>query len=277
MNGTAGDLTNATRFFDLPDGRLAYDDAGEGPLIIATPAMLDLRSELRLLTPRLLAAGFRVVTIDQRGMGETSARWPEYGSSPMARDLIALIEHLDAGPAIVYGTSNGAAAGVCMAAERPDLVRGLVLAAPFVRDGKISWLQRQLMGIMRIPFLTLPLYMSYYPKWEPRQPRVPDFDEHVAKLKANLSEPSRRHVIRAYMFEQTHREAEARLGEVAVPSLVIMGSGDVDWPDPTGEARWIASQLGSEILILDGAGHHPHVESPDEVAGAVIAFAEPLR
>jgi len=150
-------MTSETRFLDLPDGRLAYDDSGEGPLIVATPAMLDLRSELRLLTPLLIEAGFRTVTIDQRGMGETSGRWPEYGSIPMARDLIALIKHLDAGPAILYGTSNGAAAGVYLAAERPDLVRGLVLAAPFVRDGKVSWVQRQLMGVMRVPLLTLPL------------------------------------------------------------------------------------------------------------------------
>ena len=73
---------SSTEFFDLPDRRLAYDDAGQGPLIIATPAMLDLRSELRFLVPRLVEAGFRVVSVDQRGMGETSARWPAYGSEP---------------------------------------------------------------------------------------------------------------------------------------------------------------------------------------------------
>src|ERR671930_1984394 len=94
---------STTKFLDLPDGRLAYDDVGEGPLIVATPAMLDLRSELRFLTPLLVNAGFRVVTIDQRGMGETSGVWPAYGSIPMAHDLIALIRHLDAGPAIIYG------------------------------------------------------------------------------------------------------------------------------------------------------------------------------
>ena len=62
--------------------------------------------------PLLVEAGLRVVTVDQRGMGASSATWPEYGSTPLALDLIALIRHLDAGPAIIYGTSNGAAAGV---------------------------------------------------------------------------------------------------------------------------------------------------------------------
>ena len=264
----------ATQFLELAGGRFAYDDTGAGPLVVATPAMLDLRSELRFLTPLLVDAGFRVVTVDQRGMGETSGQWPAYGSLPLAQDLMALIRHLDAGPVIIYGTSNGAAAGVYVAAEAPELVRGLVLAAPFVRDGKMSWIQRQLEGIMRIPFLTRPLYMSYFPRWEPRKPA--DFAEHAARLKANLTEPDRRNVIKAYMFEQTHRESEKRLGKVKVPSLVIMGTGDVDWPDPAAEAQWIAGQLGSRVLMLDGAGHHPHVEYPKEIAQAVAEFARSL-
>lgn len=263
-----------TSFFDLPDGRLAYDDVGSGPLIVATPAMLDLRSELRFLVPRLVDAGFRVVSIDQRGMGETSGEWPAYGSIPMAHDLMALIRHLDAGPALIYGTSNGAAAGVYIAAEAPELVRGLVLAAPFVRDGKMSWVQRQLTNVMKVPFLTLPIYMSYFPKWEPKPPA--DFAEHAAKLRDNLKEPSRHKVIRAYTFQQSHREAELRLDRVRVPSLVIMGTGDVDWPDPAAEANWIVERLGSELLMLDGAGHHPHVEYPEEIARAVVEFAKRL-
>jgi pimeloyl-ACP methyl ester carboxylesterase len=271
MNATTA---STTQFLDLPDGRLAYDDTGDGPLIVATPAMLDLRAELRFLVPLLVNAGFRVVTVDQRGMGETTAAWPAYGSEPLARDLIALIRHLDAGPAVIYGTSNGAAAGVWAAAEEPELVRGLVLAAPFVRDGKTSWIQRQLERTMKIPFLTLPIYISYFPKWEPKQPRVGDFDEHLSKLRANLT--GRRNVIKAYIFEQTHRDAEARLGEVRVPSLVIMGTADVDWPDPEAEAKWIVSQLGSQLLLVDGAGHHPHVEDPQEVAEAVVDFARRL-
>jgi pimeloyl-ACP methyl ester carboxylesterase len=214
------------------------------------------------------------VTVDQRGMGQTSGRWPQYGSTPLAYDLIALLRHLDAGPAVIYGTSNGAAAGVYVAAEAPDLVRGLVLSAPFVRDGRMSWMQRQLANVMRVPFLTLPIYLSYFPKWEPRRPA--DFDEHLAKLKANLQEPSRRGVIKAYLLEQSHREAEARLGKVAVLSLIVMGTGDVDWPDPLAEAGWIQERLGSDLLTLDGAGHHPHVEYPREIADAVTAFTARL-
>jgi pimeloyl-ACP methyl ester carboxylesterase len=263
-----------TKFLDLPDGRLAYDDTGEGPLIIAIPAMLDLRAELRFVTPLLVGAGFRVVTVDQRGMGETSARWPEYGSTPLARDLMALLRHLDAGPAIVYGTSNGAAAAVYADAEAPELIRGLVLVAPFVRDGRMSFVQRQLMNVMRIPGLAAPLYLSYFPKWEPKPPA--DFAEHKARLAANLKEPGRGGVIKAYMLQQSHAEAEARLGKVTAPALVIMGTGDIDWPDPVVEAKWLAGRLSAELVLLDGAGHHPHVEFPGEIAEAVTAFARKI-
>ena len=67
---------SSTKFFDLPDGRLAYDDAGQGPLSIATPAMLDLRSELRFLVPRLVEAGFRVVIVDQRARRSSATARP---------------------------------------------------------------------------------------------------------------------------------------------------------------------------------------------------------
>ncbi|MBC6458109.1 alpha/beta fold hydrolase [Actinomadura sp. HBU206391] len=260
-----------TKFLDLPGGRIAYDDMGEGPLIVCTSAMLDLRSELRFLTPLLVEAGFRVVTLDQRGMGESSGQWPEYGSTPLAHDLIALIRHLDAGPAIVYGTSNGAAAGVYANAEAPELIRGLVLAAPFVRDGEQPFVQRMLMNVARINAIALPMYLSYYPKWEPKRPA--DFDEHVAKLKANLKQRDRRGVIKSYMLEQSHAEAEARLDRVTAPALVIMGTGDIDWPDPVAEAKWVVERLSAELVLLDGAGHHPHVEYPAEIAEAVVAFA----
>lgn len=262
-----------TRFLDLPGGRLAYDDEGDGRLIVCLPSMLDLRSQFRFLRPLLLRAGYRVVTVDQRGMGETSARWPEYGSTPLAHDLLALLRHLDAGPALVYGCSNGAAAAVWVAAEAPKLVAGLVLAAPFVRDGEAGFAQKLTTAIMRIPGLALPLYMSYYPKWEPSPPA--DFAEHKANLRANLKEPGRGKVIAGYL-SMSHAESEARLDRVQAPTLGIMGTGDIDWPDPAAEADWVAQKLNCEVVLLDGAGQHPQVEFPEKVGDAVSAFQRTL-
>ncbi len=61
-----------TKFLNVPGGRLAYSDEGKGSLIIAVPGMDDLRSSYRFLTPKLAMAGYRVVSLDVRGHGESS-------------------------------------------------------------------------------------------------------------------------------------------------------------------------------------------------------------
>jgi len=41
----------------------------------------------------------------------------------------------------------------------------------------------------------------------------------------------------------SHQEAEALLPEVSVPTMVVMGEQDPDFPDPAQEANWIGRQL----------------------------------
>ena len=77
--------------------------------------------------PTLVAGGARVVTVDLRGHGDSSADWPGYGMAETAADLMALLDHLDAGPAAVVATSFAPAAALWAAADRPDLIGRLVL------------------------------------------------------------------------------------------------------------------------------------------------------
>ena len=67
--------TPPTQFLPVAEGHIAYDDTGGcGPLVLAIPGMGDLRSEYRALRPLLQQAGYRVVTMDIRGHGETTVR-----------------------------------------------------------------------------------------------------------------------------------------------------------------------------------------------------------
>src|SRR5215469_3694142 len=95
-----------TQYLSLMDGTIAFDDQGQGPLVLCMPAGGDLRSAYRFLTPQLVAAGYRVVTMDMRGQGESSATWPEYTDAALASDMLALIGHLGGGPACIVGTSK---------------------------------------------------------------------------------------------------------------------------------------------------------------------------
>ncbi len=56
-----------TQFLKRPEGAIAYDDTGSGPLVVCAPSMGDVRGEYRFLASQLVTAGHRVVTMDLRG------------------------------------------------------------------------------------------------------------------------------------------------------------------------------------------------------------------
>ena len=74
----------ATEYLKLGSGKIAYDDTGSGPLVVCAP-LGDLRAEYRFLTPQLVDAGFRVVTLDLRGHGESSLHWLDYSVRAQGR------------------------------------------------------------------------------------------------------------------------------------------------------------------------------------------------
>lgn len=135
----SGAAVPTTQFLDRPGGRLAYDDtAGAGPLVICLPSLGDLRQEYRFLAPQLVVAGYRVVTMDLRGHGESSVGWDDYSAAAVGSDIVALVRELESGPAIVVGTSMSAGAAVWAAADAPDLIAGQVLIGPFVRSATVG-------------------------------------------------------------------------------------------------------------------------------------------
>lgn len=120
---------------EIDGGRLAMEVEGEGPLIICQPAMGDTRDSFAPLATQLVAAGYRVARIDLRGHGDSTATFARYGDEPAADDYLTVIKTLGGGPAVLIGSSMSAGASVIAAGREPDLVAGLVLCAPFLRNG----------------------------------------------------------------------------------------------------------------------------------------------
>ena len=136
---------------------------------------------------RCAQAGYRVACTDLRGHGDSDTTFTSYGDVETAADLIALIEELG-GPAVIAGNSMGAAAAVLAAAQRPELVSGLVLIGPFVRNPATSVIQRiMLRAAMARPWAAL-AWKSYLPKlYAGRRPA--DFDEYRGQIVASLRRP----------------------------------------------------------------------------------------
>ncbi|HEY2277358.1 MAG TPA: alpha/beta hydrolase [Streptosporangiaceae bacterium] len=126
-----------TEYLDLDGGRIAYDVAGEGPLIVLSHGIGDRRQAFRFLGPMLTQAGFRVAAADMRGHGDSSLGWPSITRTDVAGDLVALIRHLG-GPAIIVGHSLSGGAATIAAATAPDLVQGIVEVGPFTKKLSVS-------------------------------------------------------------------------------------------------------------------------------------------
>jgi len=269
------DKTLPTQYLELPEGRIAFDDTQTtGPLVICVPGLGDIRATYRFLAPALSAAGYRVVTMDLRGHGESSTGWSDYRDTTIGDDVLALIRQLNAGPAILIGNSYGGAAVAYAAAVAPGSVAGLVLLDAWVHDLPQTLVQR--LAIWVVARLGagawIPYYKSLYVSQQP-----PDMDAYLAALKANLRERGRFAATRAMMYG-SHATVETQLGQVKSPTLIVLGSKDPDFPDPAGEARFTADKLSSatstRIQMIEGAGHYPHAEMPEQVQSALMAFLQ---
>ncbi len=268
----------ATSYLDRGEGRIAYDVQGTGPLVICLHGMGDLRSVYRFTVPVLVDAGFRVATMDLRGHGDSDDTFSTFDDVAAGSDAIALIEHLGGergvgggDRALVLGNSMGAGAAVWAAAERPDLVTGIALMGPFVRNPAINPLQLLMFRVL----LTRPwgaiAWRSYYPRYYPGRPPA-DLGQHIERIRTSMRRGRHwRSFVRTTRSD--HTPARDRLSRVKVPVLVVMGTKDVDWPDPTAEARFVAESLNGELLLVPGAGHYPMTEYPELVNPALVAFA----
>lgn len=267
------DLRNAgapTLYLQRDQGRIAYDVSGEGPLVVLVPGMGDLRSSYRFLAPALIAAGYTVATTDLRGHGDSGTTFTSFGDDATASDIVALIAELGR-PAVVVGNSLAAGAGVIAAADRPELIAGLVLVGPFVRNPKVAPGMKTLMRVMMAPLWVASVWKAYLPSlYAGAKPA--DFDQYRDAVVTKLRDPAYGRAFSQTTRQTDHAVAEARLAEVTAPTLVVMGERDPDFSNPTEEAAWIGSTLQAEVTMVPDAGHYPQSQQPELTATAILGF-----
>jgi pimeloyl-ACP methyl ester carboxylesterase len=115
---------------DVPGARLHHEVRGSGPLLVLVGAPMDAAAFAPLAD--LAAGAHTVLTTDPRGIGRSPVDDPDADATPELRadDLARLITHLDAGRAVVFGSSGGAVSALALAQARPDLVRTVIAHEP---------------------------------------------------------------------------------------------------------------------------------------------------
>jgi pimeloyl-ACP methyl ester carboxylesterase len=120
--------------------RISYDVHGEGKrLIVLVHGLLMNRRMFDRLAPELAGRGNRVVTVDMLGHGRSDR--PEdlrlYSMPLFARQVVALLDHLEEESAVIGGTSLGANIALELAVRYPDRARALFIEMP-VLDNALS-------------------------------------------------------------------------------------------------------------------------------------------
>ena len=256
----------------VPGADLYYELRGQGPLLalIGSP----MGTEPFRAVAELLAADHLVLTADPRGTDRSRLDDPATDATPELRadDLARLLTHLDAGPAVVVGSSGGAVTALALAQDHPDLAHTVVAHEPPLaellddRDRRREATER-----MVATYLAGDVVGAWRRFFAEAELGIPD--EAVEEMFAGDRAPQqvadeRYFFAHTLLPTTTWRPDLARLR--SFPTRVVVGIGE----DSTGQmcdatSTALAAGLGIEPVWFPG-GHAGFAEDPD-------AFAERLR
>jgi pimeloyl-ACP methyl ester carboxylesterase len=212
--------------------RIHYEIAGAGPSLLLIPGLGASIRDMRALV-RGLAAHATVVTLDNRGVGESDKPDEPYPMETLAADAVAVLDDAGVERAVVLGYSLGGRIALQLTLDHPERVERLVLLATGARV--IPTWQRNLL------FALLP-HLPIGPR--PRQP--------------------------IYAFKRQRVASESydgrdRLGEIRVPTLVVHGRSDTTAPPELG-VELQEGIPGSRLEWYDGG----HIAPISHRSGAVV-------
>ncbi|WP_174575679.1 alpha/beta fold hydrolase [Nocardia miyunensis] len=239
--------------------RIAYRDSGpaaashplsEVPVLLAHGMGGDGHTWDRF-GRRLFRSGRRVIVPDLRGHGR-SAHAGSYRFDDFGADLLRLCEQLELTSVDLVGHSLGGYAVSCVAIERPELVRRLVIEEqplPLRSDAEHLTLTRRLPTVPELWHATTSLL---------RHPRaVLAFDRSMTR-------------IALAQFRTPNPQWWERLGEIAAPTLMLRG-GPGGMVDPDKLALLRATVPDCTVESFD-CGHSIHRDRYREFAAAVLPF-----
>jgi pimeloyl-ACP methyl ester carboxylesterase len=249
-------------YVDIGEAELWVEDTGgDGtPLVLLHAAAGNARA-WDVQRPLFEASGIRVITLDQRGFGQTRVEPGKETSGSVAGDLEALVSQLNLPRFFLLGTAYGGFGAVEFAADNPDALKAFVLSTSIagITDSEFAALRKELTppSVAELPVAVRELG-GWYRESDP---------EGVKRFEAM------EHGSHAAGFRQPTRQPNtlARLGEIKAPSLVIAGGDDTYIPEPV--MKLIADSFsGAEYEIIPDVGHSPFWEKPEVWNEVVTRF-----
>jgi pimeloyl-ACP methyl ester carboxylesterase len=277
-------------YADLGEVRLHYVEAGEGPLVILLHGFPEFWFSWRFQIPALAAAGLRVVAPDMRGYN-LSAK-PEgvwaYDSDRLAADVRDLILERGAQSAHLVGHDWGAGVAWATAMNHPEVVERLaILNLPHPRQ--------LLHGLRRPPQMLMSWYFFFFQlPWLPERvvrarrwwyfraawlgtaARAEAFTERdIQRYIEAWSQPGAATATINYyraLLRQSPSRAEARIGLISAPTLVIFGERDRYLSNKLAEPDRADVPNLERVVRLPEASHWVHHDEPERVNELLLEF-----
>ncbi|MGV7207031.1 3-oxoadipate enol-lactonase [Oxalobacteraceae bacterium A2-2] len=217
----------------------------------------------------LLAEDNRVIVYDHRGHGGSDSPDGLYAMADLADDAARLLRELDTGPVVWIGLSMGGMVGQELALRHPALVRALVLAnttSGYPEAARAVWQQRiatvRAQGIDVIADAVMGRY--FHEGFRAQHAST------VARYRRRLTSTDAVGYVGCCNAVGTV-DTTARLGGIAVPTLVI--AGELDQGTPVEMAQTLASAIpGARLEVLKEASHISYAEQPLAFTQAVTGF-----
>jgi len=254
------------------DIEVAYRSHGEGyPLVM----IMGYGGTMDLWDPDVLdalAEKYRVITFDNRGMGETTAGTMEFTMEQFADDTVGIMDALVINRAHVLGWSMGTNIATELALRNPDMVNKLILYAADPGGEQAIQPAPEVMGEMtdtsgtprerneRLVKLLFP------PDW---------LEKHGEELQAVLSgatetsEPE--NIARQTTAMESWPGSYDRLPQITSQSMLLTGTEDILTP-PGNSLLMVQKVPGAWLVQLEGGGHGVMFQYPDEFSRTVLDF-----
>lgn len=202
---------------------------------------------------------------------------PGFGGEPLvppAVDYIAFAAGLLDGPAAVVGCSFGGRVALELAASRPHLVERLVLVAPGLAS--TEWSEESQAGFAEEEELVERGDLAGAGAQQARMWLGPGASAEVRELTAAMTVRSYEQQLPVEGQVRTlwpEPSAETRLGDVRVPTLLVVGTSDR--PELVSLAERLVGELpNARLETIAGAGHLPSLERPDELNRLLLDFLQ---
>jgi len=237
-------------FVDADGFRIRYMEAGDGPPLVHLHGAGGLR-----LSPGhdLLARRFRVIAFEMPGFGASAENTRSGSAAELASTMAQAIAALGLGDVNLWGTSFGGRIAMWLAVQHPEPLRTLILEAPAAIRLETT---RPPSGVPE----EMVRMLFAHPERAPL-PRVAAIPEQTLTL------------IRRLRGKPQDPDLEARMRDIAVPTLVLFGTLDRMIPPEMGRFYKAAMPNCHLILVYD-AGHAIATDRPEAFEEAVADFVE---